>query len=308
MRGRIMIGLATALALVGIAVPASGAQALAPPPHIGADAVAAHLDRLQAIADESGGNRAAGTEGYAQSADYVAETLTAVGFTVELQKCESCTEPDSNVIADWPGGDESATIMFGAHLDSVEDGPGSNDNGSGSAALLQVALTLAEAKPGMLKHVRFGWWADEEQGMNGSAYYVENSGVDDLEAYINLDMVGSPNPGYFLSHLDTPYGQAMATYLESAGAPAEEKDGDCDCSDDQPFADAGVPTTYLDTGDEGIMTEDQADKWQGTAGEAFDPCYHEACDSYPDNIDTTALENSANTTAQALWTLAVTTD
>ena len=64
--------------------------------------------------------------------------------------------------------------MFGAHLDGVSAGPGINDNGSGSSTLLEIALTLAAQNPTMTKHVRFAWWTDEEQGLNGSEFYVNS--------------------------------------------------------------------------------------------------------------------------------------
>jgi aminopeptidase S len=275
-------------------------------PHIEVGSILPHLATLQSIADANGGNRAAGTPGYAKSATYVANTLDAAGFTVTEQTCTTCTEPhDVNVVADWPDGDENATIMMGAHLDSVAEGPGSNDNGSGTAALLQIALTLANARPELAKHVRFAWFADEEQEDDGSTFYVEHTGVRGVEAYINLDMIASPNPGYFLSSPDTTYAKAIAGYLERRGILADEWPSDCDCSDDAAFTDAGVATTYLNTGDEDEMTAEQAARWHGTEGTSFDECYHSACDRYPDNIDTAALEITSNAANHALWQLAV---
>jgi aminopeptidase S len=210
-----------------------------------------------------------------------------------------------NVIADWPDDDEHATIMIGAHLDSVAEGPGINDNGSGAAALLQIALSLAEAEPEMARHVRFAWFADEEQEDDGSTYYVEHTGVEGVEAYINLDMIASPNAGYFLSFPDTEYAKAIAEYLDRHGVAADEWPSDCDCSDDAAFTDAGVATTYLNTGDEDEMTAEQAQRWHGTEDVAFDECYHSACDRYPDNIDNAVLEVTSNAANHALWRLAV---
>lgn len=275
-------------------------------PHVDVDDVLGHLEQLQSIADASGGNRSAGTDGYAASVDYVADTLSAAGFEVERQTCKDCPyRQDQNVIADWPGGDTDSTVLFGAHLDSVSRGPGINDDGSGSAALLQIALTLARTDPDMARHVRFGWWASEEQDIDGSNYYVDTKGTDDLEAYVNLDMVASPNAGYFLTYPDSTYAAPIVGYLDSVGRTPEKMDGHCRCSDDQPFTQAGVPTVYLATGDVDKMTEKEAQEWGGTAGEAFDPCYHQACDSYPDNINTAALDYTTNATATALWDLAV---
>lgn len=159
----------------------------------------------------------------------------------------------------------------------------------------------------MAKHARFAWWASEEQEDAGSTFYVENTWTDTIDAYINLDMVASPNPGYFLTYLGGPAGRAMAAHLSAVGKKPEEMEAGCECSDDAAFDDDGVATTYLTTAsnDEERMTAKQAAKWGGEAGEPFDACYHRACDAYPGNIDKDALGYTANTTANALWTLAV---
>ncbi|ADD45350.1 M20/M25/M40 family metallo-hydrolase [Stackebrandtia nassauensis] len=300
------VGLVTAVGLVfaapALASPVQAEQSNKAAPDISVDNVKAHLQELQNIADANGGNRSAGTEGYTASADYVATKLTEAGFEVEKQTCESCTSPDPNIIADWPGGDEQATIMLGGHLDGVSAGPGINDNGSGSAALLEVALQLAEAKPELTKHVRFGWWADEEQGLNGSAYYVQNGGADGVEAYLNFDMIGSTNAGYFLDG-DAKYTEALGAHLKELNIETENT-GEC-CSDEMSFEDAGIPVAGLFTGAGAQMTAEQAEKWGGKAGESYDPCYHDSCDSYPDNINTEALDRMTDSIAVGLWQLAV---
>ena len=89
--------------------------------------------------------------------------------------------------------------MAGAHLDSVAEGPGINDNGSGVAAVLETALQLGSS-PQMQNAVRFGFWGAEELGLLGSNNYVESLDVDalkDIALYLNFDMLASPNPGYF---------------------------------------------------------------------------------------------------------------
>jgi aminopeptidase S len=305
MAGAAGLAAAAALAIAPPAladpVPATANELIAAAPDINVDDVTAHLAQFQSIADATGGNRSAGSEGYAQSADYVAQTLTDAGYQVQRQSCEDCTAPDDNIIADWPGGDESATIMLGAHLDSVSAGPGINDNGTGSAAILEVALSLAEANPQLTKHVRFGWWADEEQGLNGSAYYVGSGSAEGVEAYLNFDMVGSPNAGYFLDG-DAPYTDALGKHLTALNIETENT-GEC-CSDEISFENAGIPVAGLFTGAGAQMTAAQAEKWGGTAGESYDPCYHDSCDSYPDNVNTEALDRMTDAIAVGLWDLA----
>ncbi|CAM3376623.1 M20/M25/M40 family metallo-hydrolase [Stackebrandtia soli] len=262
-----------------------------------------HLESFEDIAEEHDGNRAAGTGGYDASVDYVADRLSDAGFDVTLQTCESCENSgDVNVIADWPGGDEDATILAGAHLDGVEAGPGSNDNASGSAALLQVALTVAKADPDLERHLRFAWWAEEEAGLHGSQYYVDSIGVSKLDAYVNLDMVASPNAGYFVDNMTQDQSASIAEALNDDGLPPAEMTA-C-CSDDISFSEAGLPTTTLSAGYSDAKTPDQADAWGGTSGAPFDPCIHTACDAYPGNIDPTALNALADAAAIGLIDLA----
>ena len=99
-----------------------------------------------------------------------------------------------NVIAETADGNDENVVMAGAHLDSVQDGAGINDNGTGSAALLETAIQMQKVKPN--NTVRFAWWGAEEEGLLGSEYYVANLSdeeIDDIALYLNFDMIGSPN-------------------------------------------------------------------------------------------------------------------
>ncbi|TDD80545.1 M28 family peptidase [Actinomadura rubrisoli] len=288
------------------AAPGTGQAA---PPDVNVENVKAHLQQLQTIATSNGGNRRSTSAGYTGSVTYLEQKLKDAGFTVTRQACSSgCTAgAGPNLIADWPGGNDSNVYMFGAHLDSVAAGPGINDNGSGSATLLEVALTLAQTKPSMLNHIRFGWWTDEEQGLRGSRFYVSRLPAAErakIKGYFNFDMIGSPNPGYFVSGLNSALAANLKSYFDSIKVPMEEV-AEC-CSDDGSFRDAGIPATVMSSGASRRMTAAQAQKWGGTANQAFDRCYHQACDRYPANVDTTALDRSADAIAWALWRVAVT--
>jgi Zn-dependent metalloprotease/subtilisin-like proprotein convertase family protein len=278
------------------------------PPDISVDNVRAHLQQFQNIASTNGGNRRAAGPGYTASMNYVYDKLAAAGYQVVKQNCTSgCTSgAGPNVIADWPGGDASQVFMFGAHLDGVSSGAGINDNASGSAVLLEVALKLAELNPALAKHVRFGWWTDEEQGLNGSEFYVNNLPQAErtkIKGYFNFDMVGSTNYGYFIDNITGSLAGNLKGYFDSVGVQTEEM-GEC-CSDDGPFRNVGIPTTFLSTGAGATKSAAQAQKWGGSAGQSFDPCYHASCDSFPSNISTTALDRNADATAWALWKVAV---
>ena len=104
-----------------------------------------------------------------------------------------------NVVAQTKTGDTKNVVLVGAHLDSVRSGPGINDNGSGVAAVLETAAALGSA-PQITNAVRFAFWGSEEIGLEGSTKYVRGLArdqLDDIALYLNFDMLGSPNAGYF---------------------------------------------------------------------------------------------------------------
>ncbi|WP_278256861.1 M28 family peptidase [Nocardioides convexus] len=235
-------------------------------------------------------------------------TLEAAGYTVTLQRCTTCTYPSDNVIADWPGGDATKTYVYGAHLDSVSAGPGINDNGSGSAILLENALQLAKANPAMTGHARFTWWTDEEQGLNGSAFYAKSLTATQrgqIKAYYNFDMVASTNGGYFINHITSAAAAPMKAYWDSLGLQPEENVEGAGRSDDYSFENYGIPTSGYAMGASARKTSAQAAKWGGTSGASYDPCYHSACDKYPSNINATGLDRSADGLAYTIWHTAV---
>ncbi|MEU3462570.1 M28 family metallopeptidase [Streptomyces sp. NPDC006733] len=286
------------------AAPAAAAPTLAAP-DIPVANVKAHLSQLQSIANANSGNRAHGRPGYKASLDYVKGKLDAAGYTTTIQQFTSSGATGYNLIADWPGGDANHVVMSGAHLDSVTAGPGINDNGSGTASTLEVALAVSRAGLQPTKHLRFGWFGAEELGMIGSKYYVNNLPSADrskIDAYLNFDMIGSPNPGYFVYDDNAALEKVFKDFFASKGIPTEiETEGD-GRSDHAPFKSAGVPVGGLFSGADYIKTAAQAQKWGGTSGQAFDACYHRSCDTSA-NINDTALDNGSDSIAYAVWNL-----
>jgi len=213
-----------------------------------------------------------------------------------------------NVIAQTSTGSSHDVVMVGAHLDSVRKGPGINDNGSGVAAVLESALQLGSA-PQIRNAVRFAFWSGEEIGSAGSKQYVgslDTEGLKDIALYLNVDMIGSPNPGYFTYDGDqsgaepedgavsrVPEGAAgiertLVGYLNST--PKKPEDAQFDGrSDYQTFTGVGIPAGGLDSGSDDTMTEEQARRWGGIAGQPFDPNYHTKSDTL-NHIDHIALE------------------
>ncbi|WP_405792970.1 M28 family peptidase [Streptomyces sp. NBC_00029] len=277
------------------------------PPDVNVANVQAHLTQFNTIASQNGGHRRAGSAGYTQSLAYVKGKLQAAGYTVTEQNCTSCTYPSNNLIADWPGGPADQTVMFGAHLDGVSAGPGINDNGSGSATLLENALVLAQKNPTMTKHVRFAWWTDEEQGLNGSEFYVNQLSSTQraaIKGYYNFDMVGSTNGGYFINNVNSATAAPLKAYWTSLNLAPEENTEGQGRSDDYSFQQAGIPTSGYAAGASARKTSAQATKWGGTANAAYDPCYHSSCDT-TNNINATVLNRSADGVAYAVWKQAV---
>ncbi|MDQ0797272.1 M28 family metallopeptidase [Streptomyces sp. B1I3] len=297
-------------ALLATAAPAAPAVQAAPAtaaaaPDIPLANVKAHLTQLQSIATANGGNRAHGRTGYKASVDYVKAKLDAAGYTTALQQFTSGGATGYNLIADWPGGDPNRILMAGSHLDSVTSGAGINDNGSGSAAVLETALAVARAQLAPDKHLRFAWWGAEELGLVGSKYYVNSLASTErakLAGYLNFDMIGSPNPGYFVYDDDPVIERTFKDYYAGLSIPTEiETEGD-GRSDHAPFKSAGVPVGGLFSGADYTKTTAQAQKWGGTAGQAFDRCYHSSCDTVT-NINDTALDRNSDAIAHAVWTL-----
>jgi Zn-dependent M28 family amino/carboxypeptidase len=227
-------------------------------------------------------------------------------------------ERTRNVVAQTKTGSTANVVMVGAHLDSVDDGPGINDNGSGVAAVLETALRLGNS-PQVTNAVRFGFWGAEELGLLGSNNYVQSLNVDalkDIALYLNFDMLGSPNPGYFTYDGDqstrppdnqgvpkVPEGSAgiertLVAFLKGAGKPPEDTSFD-GRSDYDGFTQSGVPAGGIYSGAEEKKSAEQAERWGGQAGEPFDPNYHKATDTL-EHVDRTALEINGGAAAYAV--------
>ncbi|QKW10265.1 M20/M25/M40 family metallo-hydrolase [Streptomyces sp. NA04227] len=309
----VTLGLATLPAASATATDQSGKAAAAgqlasAAPDIDITKVRAHLTEFSDIAARNGGNRRSTGQGYRDSVAYVKGKLQAAGYTVTEQPCTSgCTSgAGPNLIAEWPKGDAAKVYMFGAHLDGVSSGPGINDNASGSAALLETALTLAAQNPNMTNRVRFGWWTDEEQGLNGSDFYVRSltsAQRSAIKAYYNFDMIASPNGGYFINHINSTAAQPMKAYWDSLNLQPEENTEGAGRSDDYSFEQYSIPTSGYAMGASARKTSAQASKWGGTAGAAYDGCYHSRCDDI-NNVNVTGLDRSADGIAHTLWSLA----
>ena len=222
----------------------------------------------------------------------------------------------TNVIADLPKRTKNPdqVVVVGAHLDSVPAGPGINDNGSGTAATLEIAKQFA--KTGLTRKaqrpVRFAFWGAEEPGLLGSEHYVASLTDEErakIYANLNFDMVGSPNFVRFVYDGDGsedgnagPAGSAeieqiFLDYFDRKGLASAPTPFD-GRSDYGPFIAAGIPAGGLFSGAEGIKTPEEAAIFGGTAGVAYDPCYHQACDDIT-NLSTRSIDQLGDAAAYA---------
>jgi Zn-dependent M28 family amino/carboxypeptidase len=230
-----------------------------------------------------------------------------------------------NIIADSPKGKiKGQTIVVGAHLDSVTEGPGINDNGSGSATILEIAEQLAKLKytKKLQRQVRFAFWGAEELNLLGSQYYVDSlteAQRAKIYANLNFDMLGSPNYVRFVYDGDgsaTPddpddagppgsdaIEKIFVDYFKSKGLASEPTPFD-GRSDYGPFIAEGIPAGGLFSGAEGIKTPEEAAIYGGTAGVAYDKCYHQACDTI-NNLNSKALSELGDAAAHATLVLAL---
>ncbi|MEU2672157.1 M20/M25/M40 family metallo-hydrolase [Streptomyces sp. NPDC007164] len=275
------------------AAPAATADTRLPTtPAVSEQQVMPHLRALQRIADRNGGNRAHGTKGYAESVAYVKHALDRAGFRTKLVPFTHDGATGNSLIADWPGGDPDHVLMTGAHLDSVKEGPGINDNGSGSAAVLATALQVARTGLKPERHLRFAWWGAEEPGLIGSAEYVRKLSAAErrrIDVYLNFDQAGSRNTRQWLvihddEHGETEAQQAFEAWFAERSIPTF--DIGVGGSDHESFGNAGIPSSGFSTG--------------------ISDCIHEACDDLS-NVDPKTERISTDAIVGVLWKLAATT-
>ncbi|GAB7331329.1 hypothetical protein MBLNU13_g02768t1 [Cladosporium sp. NU13] len=216
-----------------------------------------------------------------------------------------------NIVAQTTQGDPDNCVMLGAHSDSVPEGPGINDDGSGTLSLLEVATHLTQFD--VNNCVRFAWWAAEEEGLVGSDFYAASLSPAENEKvrlFMDYDMMGSPNFAYQIYNATndaSPVGSEelrdlyvnwyKAHNLSYTFIPFDGR------SDYDGFIRAGIPAGGIATGAEGIKTKEEAKQFGGKAGDWYDPCYHQLCDDVG-NVNVTAWEVNTRLIAHSVATYA----
>jgi Zn-dependent M28 family amino/carboxypeptidase len=243
-----------------------------------------------------------------------AGTVTVrVATTTEIRR----DVPTANLIAKTKTGRTDRQVVVGSHLDSVQEGPGINDNGSGTAQDLEIALQMAKLNIRPANQTVFAFWGAEESGLIGSQFYVDSltpREVKGTAVNLNFDMVASPNFVRFVYDGDASDTESLAStgsgvvedvfldYFASQTMPVEPTAFD-GRSDYDAFINVGIPAGGLFTGAEDVKTAAEAAVYGGTPGLPYDPCYHQACDTI-ENMSLTALDQMSDAAAHATLTFA----
>jgi hypothetical protein len=247
---------------------------------------------------------------------------TPIEGTAEIEK-QFLVGRTFNIIADSIAGDPADTVVIGAHLDGVPEGPGVNDNASGSAAILALAEKIAASDVPNDKRIRLALWSAEEVGLVGSTYYVDDLKANNpaelgrISAYLNYDMIGSENftVGVYDANRSTypadgvtiPAGSAeiekiYTDFFDASGQPwiDTEYSGR---SDYQAFIDNGIPSGGLFSGADDIKTPEQVEQFGGTPGVFMDRNYHTAQDTLA-NVSRESIDVFAPAIGNAVAVLA----
>jgi Zn-dependent M28 family amino/carboxypeptidase len=216
----------------------------------------------------------------------------------------------SNVIAQTPG-HSRRVIALGGHLDSVAAGAGINDDGTGVAFLLELAHQAHRLHLRPASALRFGFWAAEEDGLHGSNAYVASLSKAQkaaIAAYLNFDMLGSPNGVRYVYDTNRPAGStrlehAFLGWFRARGLATRPTEVG-DRSDHAAFAEAGIPVSGLFSGAEELKTTGEWRDFGGIVGVANDPNYHTERDRFS-NVDPTIFGQLAHAGAFVTTRLAL---
>ena len=227
------------------------------------------------------------------------------------------TGTTENILAETRGGRAAHTVMAGAHYDSVTEGPGIDDNASSAAALLATAVRLGPSQDKVRNKVRFALWGAEELIDVGSNFYVAHLSSQertDIALYLNFEMIAAPNFARFLMDGDasdqppgSPAGppgsgaieKVFMRYFDSVGLPFVAQNIAAVGSDHEPFMTAGIPIGGVNGAAFGVKTPAEAALFGGQAGQFYDHCYHQPCDTLA-NINRRALDENVSAIASVV--------
>lgn len=234
------------------------------------------------------------------------EEVDAIAYIDAEVKTISTT----NIIAQTRGGDPDNCVMLGGHSDSVAEGPGINDDGSGSISVLEVAVQLTKYR--VNNCVRFAWWAAEEEGLLGSDHYVSVLSDEEnqkIRLFMDYDMMASPNFAYQIYNATNAANPKGSEELRNLYVDWYEEQGlnytfipFDGRSDYDGFIRGGIPAGGIATGAEGVKTEEEVAMFGGEAGVWYDKNYHQIGDDLT-NVNYTAWEVNTKVSPQYITCL-----
>lgn len=185
------------------------------------------LEDIQKIADANNNNRYVGSKGNIATLEYIKEKLKTNNIPFTEQHFKDALGNDGTNIIATINGESSDIIMLGAHLDSVKQGPGINDNASGIAAILEAVLTVKKEGQKPKKTLQFSFWDSEENKISGSNEYIKSLNKEQIKqiiAYLNFDMLGTKDPVYYILDGDKSSIKDFRKTLEESGLKKNEID------------------------------------------------------------------------------------
>lgn len=198
-------------------MPGSSYQGKLPPLTTDEQQLKANLEHhIHVLATEIGDRNYLNPAGLTAAAQYLSDTWQAAGYTVERQRYRAKSAGDQafeNLIVEIPGCDrKNEIIIIGGHYDSVSGCPAANDNGSGSAATLELALRLKNCQPS--RTLRFVQFVNEEPPFfqsdeMGSLVYARQcqANQDNIVAMLSLETMGYYSDDVGSQQYPIPLGQ-----------------------------------------------------------------------------------------------------
>jgi aminopeptidase YwaD len=237
-----------------------------------------------------GGPRVAGTADAKRAAELIRATAEANGWQAHIEHVPASRATRGkdlyNVVAERRGtapDGERGLVLAGAHFDTVAGAYGANDDGSGTAALLEGTRVFTQVPT---RHdLRFVWFDGEEDGLLGSRAYAAKhaDALAGAKAIVVAEMLGSPGGAPKLVFTDRASGDAARRVTDAAARNGLRPQVVVDPmagSDHLPFARLGIPAFVVASAAPGTMRRD-------------DPNYHRPSDT-PDKLNAAVFEASGD--------------
>lgn len=186
---------------------------------------------VQAIAGDIGDRNVWRYDELNASVEYISRVLRDAGYAVAEQPYDAAGKTVKNLEAELKGGDQAHEILvIGAHYDSVRGCPGANDNGTGVAAVLELARAMAADRP--QRTVRFVLFVNEEPPFfhteaMGSLVYAKacKARGDKVVGMISIETIGFYSDARGSQKYPPPFDRMFPDTGNFIGFVADERSG-----------------------------------------------------------------------------------